>query len=146
MTLAAVRLAMMDRYATISGVSVPADPLPFQIDDMTILIFPRMGPTNLVGRGRDRSISFLSTRSVDIEYHRRIPYEHLGTTIGDVTTIIDTITEMTWGQMSVSGDKFGGTVESIESVSLMHVGSLQWNEWTFGARMEVSFTYLTSVP
>lgn len=145
MSLQAVRLAMMERFADISGVTVPADPLPFQITDKTILIFPKMGPTEKIARGAGRSLGFQSTRTIDLEYHRRIPYEHLGETIGDVTTMIDTITEMAWGESASGGSRFSGTVESIESVDLMHVGALGWNEWTFGARIEISFIYFTSV-
>lgn len=146
MSLAEVRLAMMSKFASISGVTVPQDPLPLTIVDKTILIFPRLGPTSLMGRGKDRSITFDAAKSVDLEYHRRIPYEHLGTTIGDITTIHDTITEMTWGEFAAGGSKFDGTVLSIENVALLHVGALQWNEWTFGIRMEISFTYQTEVP
>jgi hypothetical protein len=145
MTLAAVRLAMMTKFATISGITVPQDPLPTQISDKTIMIFPRTGPTSVVGRGASRSLSFSSSKTMDLEYHRRIPYEHLGSTIGDITTMIDTITEMAWGEFASGGGRFDGTVESIEDVALMHFGALGWNEWTFGARMEISFTYLTDV-
>lgn len=145
MTLAAVRLAMMDRFDDISGILVPADPLPITIEDKTLMIFPRIGPTGNMGRGRDRSITFSSAKSVDVEYHRRIPYEHLGSTIGELTTMHDTITEMAWGEFAVGGSKFDGTVESIENVALMHFGSLSWNEWTFGIRIEISFTYLTEI-
>lgn len=80
---------------------------------------------------------------MQVEYHRRIPYEHLGSTMGDVTTMIETITLATWSELA--GGKFDGTVLSIDEVALIHFGALGWNEWTFGARLEVSFTHLTEV-
>lgn len=63
--------------------------------------------------------------------------------MGDITSMIDTITEWIWGELA--GGKFDGTVLNISSVALVHFGALGWNEWTFGARLMVSFTYLTTI-
>lgn len=141
-SLAAIRLAMMARFDDISGINVPQDPIPLQIPDKTIIIFPRMGPTEKIGRGQNRSLSFQAQKSISVEYHRRISYQKIGDVLADVTEMVDTIEQMAWGELAQGGSKFGGTLEDIESVNLMHFGSLGWNEWTFGARMEISVTYL----
>lgn len=145
MTLAAVRLAMMDRFQDISGVNVPGDPLPREIDDKTIIVFPRSKNSGLLSRGKAGSITTRSNDVMQVEYHRRIPYEHLGSTMGDITTMIDTIEFAVWGEFVLGGGGFDGTVFSIEGVSVVHFGALGWNEWTFGARLEISFTHLNDV-
>lgn len=143
MSLSAVRLAMMERFGEISGAHVPEDPLPHTIDDKTIVVFPRSGSSSLLSRGRGANIAIRSPEVMQVEYHRRIPYEHLGSTMGDITSMIEAITLATWGELA--GGKFDGTVLSIDEVSLVHFGALGWNEWTFGARLEISFTHLTEV-
>lgn len=144
MTLSAVRLAMMESLATISGVTVPEDPLPKVIDDKTIIVFPGLQTTTILSKARDRGIAISSDGTMQVEYHRRVPYEHLGSTMGDITSMIDTITELIWGELAGGG--FSGTVHNIRGVALAHFGALGWNEWTFGARIMVSFTYLTTIP
>lgn len=144
MTLSAVRLAMMDRFSQISGVNVPDDPLPREIDDKTIVVFPRTNESVPLSRGRTpQDIAIRSMDVMQVEYHRRVPYEHLGSTMGDVSTMIDTITAVAWSELA--GGKFDGTIFSIQRVALVHFGALGWNEWTFGARLEISFTYDTNV-
>lgn len=144
MSLAAVRLAMMESFAMISGVEVPQDPLPREIDDKTIIVFPRIGETVAMSKGAvPRSVAVQKSDTIFVEYHRRIPYEHLGSTIGDITTMIDTMTDLCWRENA--GGRFNGTVMSVQRVGLVHFGSLGWNEWTFGARLEVGFIHLTSV-
>lgn len=140
-TLEEVRQAMMTKFGEIPGVTVPADPLPEVIPDKTIMIFPRMGPSQVEGRGRDRQLSVTLQKVVDLEYHRVIPYTAIGSVISDITVMHDLITRKAWGEFSYGGSKFNGTVRSIEGVGLMHFGALIWNEWTFGIRMEISFTY-----
>lgn len=144
MTLSLVRLAMMESLATIPGVSVPSDPLPKTIEDKTIVVFPDVVNSSIISKARDRGIATASEGTMQIEYHRRVPYEHLGSTMGDITSMIDTITELVWGELAGGG--FGGTVHNIRGVALAHFGALGWNEWTFGARLMVSFTYLTTIP
>ena len=144
MTLAAVRLAMMESLSSISGVNVPSDPLPKTIDDKTIVVFPNVQSSNVISKGVGRGLGTATEGTMQIEYHRRIPYEQLGSTMGDITAMIDTITELVWGELA--GGKFDGTVHNIQGVSLAHFGALGWNEWTFGARLMVSFTYLTTIP
>ena len=144
MSLATIRLEMMTRYAQLSGVVVPQDPLPTQIADKSIIIFPRIGESNLIGRGSTRtSVSIRVDDVMQIEYHRRIPYEELGTTFPDISTMIDTIEEVAWGELA--GGKFNGSVLNITRVALLHFGAIGWNEWTFGARLEVAFTHLKDV-
>lgn len=143
MSLAAVRLAMMERFTEIAGAHVPADPLPHTIDDKTIVVFPRSGLSNLLSKGRGPNIVIKSPEVMQVEYHRRIPYEHLGSTMGDITSMIETITLVTWGEMA--GGRFDGTVFSIDEVALVHFGALGWNEWTFGARLEIAFTHMIEV-
>lgn len=144
MGLAAIRLAIMERFAEIPGVIVPPDPLPMTIDDKTILVFPRVLESTLIARGRGSgSISIQSEDVMQTEYHRRIPYEHLGSTMGDITEMIETLTNVVWSE--AVGGKFDGTILSIRSVALMHFGALGWNEWTFGARLEIAYTHLSLV-
>lgn len=143
MSLTAVRLAMMERFAEISGVSVPSDPLPMTIQDKTIVVFPATGNSNLLGKGKDGGIALQSPEIMQVEYHRRIPYEHLGSTMGDITSMIETITNVVWGELA--GGKFDGTVSSVQRVSLAHFGALGWNEWTFGARLEIAYTHLSHI-
>lgn len=146
MSLSAVRLAMMERFAQISGVDVPDDPLPARISDKTILVFPRSNQSAAQSRGKDPgSVGILSEDVMQVEYHRRVSYENLGSTMGDITTMIQTIGDTTWGEHA--GGKFDGTILGIRGVSLVHLGALGWNEWTFGARLEISFAhtyYITS--
>lgn len=143
MSLADVRLAMMESLAGISGVIVPADPLPKTIDDKTILVFPGTNVSSLIGKGRNGGLALSDSGTMQVEYHRRVPYEHLGSTIGDITSMIDTIEVLVWEELA--GGKFDGTISNIQGVSLAHLGALGWNEWTFGARLMVSFTYLTTI-
>lgn len=144
MSLSAVRLAMMDTLSGITGVTVPSDPLPMTILDKTIVVFPRIGDSELLSRGRTAGeIAIQSHESMQVEYHRRVPYEHLGSTMGDITTMIETISDLVWAEMA--GGKFGGTILSVQGVSLMHFGALGWNEWTFGARLGVNFTHVSLV-
>lgn len=143
MSLSAIRLAMMERFAEISGVNVPLDPLPHTIDDKTIVVFPRTADSTLIGKGKAGGLSTQSSDIMQVEYHRRIPYEHLGSTMGDITLMIETITDVVWAELA--GGKFDGTVLSIQGVSLAHFGALGWNEWTFGARLEIAYTHLTHV-
>lgn len=145
MTLAAVRVAMMEKFATISGVIVPPDPLPREIDDKTIVVFPRSKNAGVMSRGKNGSIVTRSNDVMQVEYHRRVPYEHLGSTMGDITAMIDTIDDAVWEEFASGGGGFDGTVFSVEGVSLIHFGALGWNEWTFGARLEISFTHLTDI-
>lgn len=140
MGLPEVRQAMMTKLRTISGVTVPQDPLPHTISDKTIVVFPRTSGTALSSTGRTRGEVAVRARSVlQVEYHRRIPYKELGSTIGDVTSMIDTIEDLVWGQ--AAGGRFDGTIISVEGVDLAHFGALGWNEWTFGARLEVTVTH-----
>lgn len=140
MTLSAVRTAMMERFALISGVEVPQDPLPHEIDDKTIVVFPRTDFSDTISKGSaSQSVAVQSVGTMQVEYHRRIPYEHLGSTMSDITAIVDTIEDVVWSEHA--GGKFDGTVFSIQRVALMHFGALGWNEWTFGARLEISFVY-----
>jgi hypothetical protein len=144
MTMATVRLAMMNRFSDISGVIVPPDPLPLLIDDKTIVVFPRSSESSSLSKGSARgAVAITSDDVLQIEYHRRIPYEHLGSTFGDVTNMIDTISTICWSEHA--GGKFDGEVFAIRGVSLVHFGALGWNEWTFGARLEVAFSYLANV-
>lgn len=144
MALADVRLAMMERYAELSGVTVPQDPLPMQLVDKSIIIFPRIGETVILSKGRTAgSVAVRSSDVMQVEYHRRIAYEQLGTTMGDITTMIDTIGEVAWSELA--GGKFDDTVLSIDRVALAHFGAIGWNEWTFGARLEIAFTHLTHI-
>lgn len=143
MSLADVRLAMMESLATISGVVVPADPLPKKIDDKTILVFPNVQTATVISKAQGRGVATAVEGSMYVEYHRRVPYEHLGSTMGDITSMIDTITDLVWGELA--GGRFDGTVHNIQGVSLAHFGALGWNEWTFGARLMVSFTYLKTI-
>ena len=134
----------MDRFASLTGVEVPSDPLPMTISDKTILVFPRLEESSLLSRGDSAgSVGIQSDGVMQIEYHRRVPYEHLGTTMGDISTMVDTLRDLIWGELA--GGKFAGTVFSISRVALVHLGALGWNEWTFGVRLETSFTYLTHV-
>jgi len=144
MSLAAVRLAMMETMDTIAGVTVPQDPLPRTIDDKTIIVFPRAEESVLIAKGGvAQGLSLQTPGTMQIEYHRRIAYEHLGSVMGDVSTMIDTISTLVWKELT--GGYFDGTVSTIRGVSLEHFGALGWNEWTFGARLMVSFTYLTTI-
>ena len=144
MSLEAVRLAMMDRYQGISGVVVPQDPLPMQIEDKSIIVFPRIGESNLLSKGRTSgALAIQSSDVMQVEYHRRVPYERLGSVIADVTEMVDAITDMTWGELA--GGKFDDTILAITRVALAHFGEIGWNEWTFGARLEISFTHLTHI-
>lgn len=143
MSLAAVRLAMMDKLDTITGVTVPQDPLPRTIDDKTIVVFPRTEESTVIAKGVGRGLSLQTPGIMQVEYHRRVPYEHLGSTMGDISTMIDTISTLCWKEQA--GGRFDGTVLQIRGVSLEHFGALGWNEWTFGARLMVSFTYLTTI-
>lgn len=145
MSLVDVRLAMMQKFAEITGVTVPADPLPFEISDKTILVFPRMGTAIIESRGKNGSIVLRCPDTIQVEYHRRIPYEHLGSTMGDVTAMIQTLILSVWGEFVQGGGHFNSTVLAIEGVSLTHFGALGWNEWTFGARLEVALIHLTDV-
>lgn len=145
MSLSAARLAMMDVFGDITGITVPPDPLPREIDDKTIVVFPRSANMGISSRGKAGSIVVRSNDVMQVEYHRRVPYEHLGSTMGDVTAMIETIELAVWGQFASGGGGFDGTVFSIESVSLIHFGALGWNEWTFGARLEIAFTHLDDV-
>lgn len=144
MSLSTVRLAMMERFALISGVDVPSDPLPITISDKTIVVFPRIGKSTLLSKGRlPGDIAIQSDDVMQIEYHRRVPYRELGSTMGDITSMIETLTDVTWGELA--GGKFDGTILSIQDVDLAHFGALGWNEWTFGARLEISYTHLTNI-
>lgn len=143
MSVSAVRLAMMERFADISGVVVPADPLPLEIENKSIIVFPRIGNTSILSRGKDGGVAFQAEDVMQVEYHRVIPYRELGTVIGDVTSMIESIREATWSE--VAGGKFDGTVLTVSSVSLAHFGAIGWNEWTFGARLEISYTHLSHV-
>jgi len=143
MSLAEVRIAMMESLATLSGVDVPQDPLPREIEDKTIVVFPRIEESSVIAKGVGRGLSLQTPGAMQVEYHRRVPYEHLGSTFGDVSTMIGTISDLVWKEQA--GGKFDGTVLAIRSVALEHFGALGWNEWTFGARLVVSFTYLTTI-
>lgn len=142
MSLSAVRLAMMERFAQISGVDVPEDPLPARIIDKTIIVFPRSNDSVLQGK-KTGVVGIMSEDVMQVEYHRRVSYENLGSTIGDITTMIQTISDATWSEHG--GGKFDGTVFSIRGVALVHFGALGWNEWTFGARLEISYSHLYGV-
>jgi hypothetical protein len=144
MSLAAIRLAMMERFDEIPDAVVPQDPLPHQLQDKSILMFPRVGSSELLSPGKGPKVAVRLDGTMQVEYHRRIPYEHIGSSIPDITEMVDTIVEVVWSEMA--GGKFGGTILSILGVSLNHLGALGWNEWTFGARMDVQFRYLEQYP
>ena len=134
---------MMEALAAISGVDVPQDPLPREIEDKTIVVFPRTEESVVIAKGVGRGLSLQTPGTMQVEYHRRVPYEHLGSTFGDISTMIGTISDLVWKEQA--GGKFDGTILAIRSVALEHFGALGWNEWTFGARLVVSFTYLTTI-
>jgi hypothetical protein len=131
---------MMERFAQIPGIIVPGDPLPMTIEDKTIVVFPRIGQSVALSAGRNGGVAVQAPEVMQVEYHRRIPYEHLGSTMGDITSIIDSLTDVIWSELA--GGKFDGTISNIQSVSLAHFGAIGWNEWTFGARLDVAFTHL----
>lgn len=78
---------------------------------------------------------------MSLEYHRRISYQAINSVIDDCSTMHDVILRKAWGEFSDGGGRFFDNVRSIENVNLMHFGTLGWNEWTFGIRIEVAFTY-----
>lgn len=140
MSLAEVRLAMMDNFSTIPGVTIPQDPLPREIVDKTIIVFPRAQTSSAQSMARG-AVATQTPGSMQVEYHRRIPYEHIGSVMADVTEMIDTIDDLCWKEHA--GGKFDGTVLAVREISLEHFGALGWNEWTFGARLLVAFSYLS---
>lgn len=144
MSLPDVRSAMITRFGSISGVVVPSDPYPMQIEDKTILMWPRIEDSVPISRGKTPgSVAVRGSDIMQVEYHRRVPYEYLGSTMGDLTSMVETIRNLVW--LEHANGRFDNTVFGIERVSLTHLGALGWNEWTFGIRMEVAFIHDTVV-
>ena len=143
MTLSEVRSAMMDKFATLNGVTVPQDPLPTRLEDKSIIVFPRSQRSEIVSKAVGRGIATRTPGMMQVEYHRRIGYEQVGSVMSDLATVTDSIDELCWKELA--GGKFDGSIFNLEGVSLEHLGALGWNEWTFGVRLVVSFTYLTTI-
>lgn len=145
MSLAAARLAMMDRFAAISGVTVPTDPLPPRIEDKSVIVIPISGETTVFSRGKNGSVAVQSRDLMLVQYHWRVPAKDAGAVLGDVTAVAQALMETVWGEFVTGGGKFAETVQQVHGVRLEHVGGLQWNEWTFGCRVAIDFTHLTEI-
>ncbi len=145
MALDTVRQAIMDSMGDIDGVTVP-DPVPAQLDDKSVIVYPRPGNTTAVmHRGSSGGIVVEARDAFIVEYHRRIPAEHFGSVLGDVTAMVQTIRDAIWGEFTPSGGHFGGTVSILHGVGTDHLGTLGWNEWTFGCRLTIDLSHYSEI-
>lgn len=146
MAIDAVRLAIMAALGDVPGVTVPADPIPNQIEDKTIVVYPRPGSsTPGLHRAKNGGIVINARDTMVIEYHRVVPIQAVGSVWGDVTEMTETLRMAVWAQMVPGAGKFDGTVDQIHAVTTIHMGGLGWNEFTAGVRLGVDLTHSSIV-
>lgn len=146
MAIPLVRLAVMARVGDLADVTVPADPLPMQLTDKTIVVYPRPGQAVAAAQsGRNGSLPITARDVLIVEYHRVIPEKTFASVIADVTTMLETLRTLAWGEFKAHGGKFGSTVQQLHAVTTLQFGELGWNEFTFGVRIGLDLTHSSVV-
>lgn len=147
MAIDLVRSAIMARLAeALPALIVPQDPLPQQISDKTLLVYPQPGDAvPAMHRGASGGVVFGARDIFVAEYHRRIPEKEFGSVIGDVTAITEAIRALVWAEFAPGGGKFYGSADLLHRVGTERFGELGWNEFTFGVRFAIELTHYSEV-